>query len=75
MSGRGVDLPEVSLMSELSEDQILRKAKELCRRDGKTWSLDDFENGVAGVTMLTVVVDDNGRRVYLNRAMVLLRQK
>jgi hypothetical protein len=50
-------------------------AKELCRRDGKACSLDDFEKGVAGVTMLTVVADDNDRRAYLNIAKALAEQK
>ena len=55
--------------------EALKIAKELCRRDGKAWSLDDFENGVAGVTMLTVVADDNDRRAYLNSAKALAEQK
>jgi uncharacterized protein len=55
--------------------EALKMAKELCRRDGKAWSLDDFENGVAGVTMLTVVADDNDRRAYLNIAKALAEQK
>ena len=29
--------------------------------EGKAWKLEDFENGVPGVTMLTVVADDNDR--------------
>ena len=42
-------------MSEL----ILQKlARDLCRREGNAWSLKDFENGVPGVTMLTVVADE-----------------
>jgi hypothetical protein len=45
-------------MSSPSEEQILEKAKELCRCEGKAWNLDDFKNGVSGVTMLTVVADD-----------------
>ena len=57
-------------MSEL----ILRKARELCRRDGKAWSLRDFENGVPGVTMLTVVADEKKRLEYLNRAKLMLKQ-
>jgi len=28
------------------------------RSEGKAWSLRDFENGVPGVTMLTVVADE-----------------
>jgi hypothetical protein len=36
-------------MFELSQDQILRKkARQVCSREGKAWSLDDFENGVSG---------------------------
>jgi hypothetical protein len=66
---------KASTMSEPREDEILRKAKELCRCDGKTWSLDDFENGVAGVTMPTVVADDNDRTEYLNRAGALLKEE
>jgi hypothetical protein len=62
-------------MSVPSEDQVLEKAKEMCRGDGKAWNLDDFENGVPGVTMLTVVADDNVRGEYLNRAKAFLRQK
>jgi hypothetical protein len=37
-------------MSPPSEDQILEKAKEQCRCEGKAWNLDDFKNGVSGVT-------------------------
>jgi hypothetical protein len=62
-------------MSAPSEDQILEKAKELCRCEGKAWNLDDFENGVSGVTMLTIVADDNNRTRYLIRAKAFLEQK
>jgi hypothetical protein len=62
-------------MSVPSEDQILGKAKELCRCEGKAWNLDDFENGVSGVTMLTVAADDDDRTEYLNRAKAFLKQK
>jgi transcriptional regulator with XRE-family HTH domain len=57
------------------KDQILEKAKELCRCEGKAWNLDDFGNGVLGVTMLTVVADDNDRTYYLHRAKAFLKQK
>ena len=60
-------------MAELSKDQILEKARELCRREGKAWSFDDFADGVRGVTMLTVVADKNKRDEYLNRAKVMLK--
>jgi hypothetical protein len=62
-------------MSELTEDEIFQKAKDLCRKDGKTWSLDDLQNRVPGVTMLTVVADDNDRTYYLTRAKAFLKQK
>lgn len=62
-------------MSVPSEEQILEKAKELCRCEGKAWNLDDLKNGVSGVTMLTVVADDNDRTKYLNRANAFLKQK
>jgi hypothetical protein len=60
-------------MYGLSEHRILeKKARQLCRRDGKAWSLDDFENGVSGVTMLTVVADEKKRGEYLSRAKAIL---
>ena len=62
-------------MSDLSQDQILqKKARDLCRSEGNAWSLEDFENGVPGVTMLTVVADEKKRREYLNRAKVMLKR-
>jgi hypothetical protein len=54
---------------------LQKRARELCRSEGKAWSLRDFENGVPGVTMLTVVADENKRREYLNRAKVMLKRK
>jgi hypothetical protein len=62
-------------MSAPSEEQTLERAKELCRCEGKAWNLDDFKNGVSGVTMLAVVADDNDRTKYLNRANAILKQK
>jgi hypothetical protein len=58
-------------MSELIPQ---KKARELCRTEGKAWSLRDFENGVPGVTMLTVVADESERREYLNRAKTMLKR-
>jgi hypothetical protein len=37
------------------------------------WSLSDFEKGVSGVTMLTVVADERKRREYLKRARAMLK--
>jgi hypothetical protein len=57
-------------------DRIVRKmARNLCLREGYAWSLKDLENGVPGVTMLTVVADEKKRREYLNRAKVMLKRK
>jgi len=61
-------------MSEPTDDKIQRQAKELCWRDGKAWSLDEFQNGVSGVTMFTVVADATERVYYLNRAKKMLDQ-
>jgi hypothetical protein len=58
----------------MSELILRRKAKQLCLGDGKAWSLDDFENGVPGVTMLTVVADEKKRREYLDRARAMLKR-
>ena len=58
----------------MSELILQKKARQLCLGDGKAWSLDDFENGISGVTMLTVVADEKKRREYLNRAKVMLKR-
>jgi hypothetical protein len=58
----------------MSELILQKKAKKLCLGEGKAWSLNDFENGVPGVTMLTVVADDKKRREYLDRAKLMLRR-
>ena len=63
-------MSEVILQSAL----VLQKAKDLCRGEGNAWSLEDFENGVPGVTMLTVVADEKKRREYLNQAKVMLKR-
>ena len=58
----------------MSELILQKKARELCRSEGKAWSLRDFENGVPGVTMLTVVADEKKRREYQNRAKVMRKR-
>jgi hypothetical protein len=60
--------------SPMSELILQKLARDLCRREGNAWSLKDFENGVPGVTMLTVVADENKRREYLARAKVMLKR-
>jgi hypothetical protein len=58
----------------MSDVILQEKARDLCRREGNAWSLKDLENGVPGVTMLTVVADEKKRREYLNRAKVMLKR-
>jgi hypothetical protein len=54
--------------------ELYKMAKQLCYREGMAWSLDDFEKGVSGVTIFTVVADEKKRREYLNRAREMLRR-
>ena len=61
-------------MSKPTEDEILQKAKELCWGGGKAWNLDDFQNGVSGVTMLKGVADATERLLCLSRAKEMLEQ-
>ena len=58
----------------MSDLILQKKARELCRHEGNAWSPRDFENGVPGVTMLTVIADDKKRREYLNRAKAMLKR-
>jgi hypothetical protein len=59
--------PRVSPRSE-----IRKLARQLCYGEGMAWSLSDFEKGVFGVTIFTVVADEKKRREYLNRARLML---
>jgi hypothetical protein len=47
-------------------------AWQLCYGEGMAWSLRDFEKGVSGVTIFTVVADEKKKREYLNRAREML---
>jgi hypothetical protein len=58
----------------MSELILQKKARDLCRQEGNAWTLKDFENGVPGVTMLTVVADEKKRREYLNRAKMMVKR-
>ena len=62
------------LVSSMSELVLQKMARDLCRSEGYAWSPKDFENGVPGVTMLTVVADEKKRREYLNRAKGMLKR-
>ena len=58
----------------MSELILHKKARQLCIGEGKAWTLKDLENGVPGVTMLTVVADEKKRREYQNRAKVMRKR-
>ena len=60
-------------MFQLTEDQILRKAKELCHDDGKLWSAADLEGPLAESS--APMVDESGRAEYLNRARETLQRR
>jgi hypothetical protein len=62
-------------MSEPTKDEILERAKELCRADDKLWSEDDFRNPLAVQTSLIPIIDDAERAEYLNRAAEQLRRE
>jgi len=62
-----------SLDSRVSPSSEIRNlARQLCYGEGMAWSLSDFEKGVFGVTLFTVVADEKKRREYLNRARMML---
>jgi hypothetical protein len=48
---------EPAPMAEPSEDEILQKAKELCRDDDKAWDSADFEGGSA--TKVVAIATDS----------------
>ena len=52
-------------MAEPAEDQVLRKAKELCRNDGKAWDPTDL-NSASDLVGLAGVADDSAQTVYLH---------
>ena len=62
------------MVSEPTVDEILEKAKQLCRLDGMLWSNLDFLNPMAqqsGKARLAGVAD---RKRYLKRAQTLLER-
>jgi hypothetical protein len=62
-------------MPEPTEDEILQKAKELCRDDGKSWDRVEFEKSGSQGRSLAAVADDGNRAEYLNRAKEALRRE
>jgi hypothetical protein len=60
-------------MSEPTVDEIMEKAKQLCRLDGMLWSKLDFQNPMAQQIRTTARLAGEGvRRRYLKRAQTLL---
>ena len=55
--------------------EIRQMARQLCYGEGMAWSLRDFEKGVFGVTIFTVVADEKKKREYLNRARETLKYR
>jgi hypothetical protein len=61
------------MMSEPTVDEIMEKAKQLCRLDGMLWSKLDFLNPVARQIRGTGrPAGEAARRRYLKRAQTLL---
>jgi hypothetical protein len=61
------------MMSEPTVDEIMEKAKQLCRLDGMLWSNLDFLNPVARQSRGTArLAGEGARRRYLKRAQTLL---
>jgi len=55
-------------MAEIGEAAILRRAKELARKDGWDWQLDFQVDLPPGDIPLRPVLDEAGRQKYLARA-------
>ena len=60
------------MMSEPTVDEIMEKAKQLCRLDGMLWSKLDFQNPMAQQIRTTRLASEAVRRRYLKRAQTLL---
>jgi|SRR5580700_5418738 hypothetical protein len=60
------------MMSEPTVDEIMEKAKQLCRLDGMLWSKLDFQNPMAQQIRATRLAGEAVRRRYLKRAQTLL---
>jgi hypothetical protein len=57
-------------MTEPTEDEVLVKAKQLARDDGRLWDTEDLEQAPAARDRMS---DDSLRAEYLNRARELFR--
>lgn len=61
-------------MPELDEAAILRRAKELCERDGNLWEA-EARSYQFGAPMRGRILDDTDRADYLARARQELKQE
>ena len=59
-------------MSEPTLEEIIEKAKQLCRLDGMLWSNLDLRNPMALQGRTARMADVTARRRYLKRAQTLL---
>jgi hypothetical protein len=59
-------------MSEPTLEEIIEKAKQLCRLDGMLWSKLDFRYPTAQQGRIAQMADLATRRRYLKRAQALL---
>ena len=59
-------------MSEPTLEEIIEKAKQLCRLDGMLWSNLDLRNPMALQGRTARMADVAARRRYLKRAQTLL---
>jgi hypothetical protein len=57
-------------VTELTEDEILTRAKQLANDDGKLWDNSDIKNGSK---LRDRVADDSLRAEYLTRAREMLK--
>ena len=67
-----VTYPKSPDMTIPNIDDIIEKAKQLCRLDGMLWSNLDFQNPMAIQRRAARMAGDADRRRYLKRAQTLL---
>jgi hypothetical protein len=63
---------EAVAMTEPTEDEILVKAKQLAKEDGRLWDSEDMDDEAGARER---VADDSLRAEYLTRALELLRHE
>jgi hypothetical protein len=56
-------------------EDIIEKAKQLCRLDGLLWSKLDFQNPMAEQSRTARIADVDDRQRYMKRAQTLLETR